>query len=139
MTAALAPRVRLMAICDGVRESKIEAGVFNLKGVRQGITALAFPLPAELRLFLVLSCPRAGEFPGSILVTNSRTEKAIFIGKLEPKPRFEGDDAPWTSIHRIRCKFPEEGRYTVQVCFFQERGSDIVKGEMPFIVASEGF
>ena len=41
--ASLTPRVRIMAICDGVRESKIEAGVYHLKGVRQSITADAFP------------------------------------------------------------------------------------------------
>jgi hypothetical protein len=37
--AALTPRVRIMAICDGVRESKTEAGVFHLKGVRQWMIA----------------------------------------------------------------------------------------------------
>src|SRR6266404_3403758 len=36
--AALTPRVRIMAVCDRVRESKSEAGVFDLKGVRQVIT-----------------------------------------------------------------------------------------------------
>jgi len=35
--AALTPRVRLMAVCDGVRESKTEAGAFHLTGVRQVI------------------------------------------------------------------------------------------------------
>jgi hypothetical protein len=30
--------------------------------------------------------------------------------------------------------FPEEGWYTVEVCFFQEKGSDVLKGEMPFYV-----
>jgi hypothetical protein len=35
---ALTPRVRILAICDGIRESTAEAGVFYLKGVRQAIT-----------------------------------------------------------------------------------------------------
>ena len=71
---ALMPRVRIMAICDGVRESKIEAGVFNLKGVRQGITADAFPFtPSRLWLFLLLSSPRPGVFPGYVRVVNEQT------------------------------------------------------------------
>ncbi len=64
--AAVTPRIRLMAVCDGVRESKNEAGVFHLRGVRQEIAASGFPFaPPRLWLFLVLSSPR----PASIRVT----------------------------------------------------------------------
>ena len=74
--AALTPRVRMMAICDRVRETKTETDVFHLKGVRQAITANAFPFgPAHLWLFLVLSNPRGGEFPGYLRVINDRTDK----------------------------------------------------------------
>lgn len=41
--AALTPRVRLMAVCARVRESTTEAGVYHLRGVRQGIVAQVFP------------------------------------------------------------------------------------------------
>jgi hypothetical protein len=59
--AALTPRVRMMAICERVRESKIEAGVFDLKGVRQAIMAHAFPfVPGRLWLF------RRGAFHGCL-------------------------------------------------------------------------
>jgi hypothetical protein len=34
-TAALTPRVWLMAVCDRVRESTTEGGVYHLRGVRQ--------------------------------------------------------------------------------------------------------
>ena len=55
IAAALTPRVRLMAICDAVRASKTEAGVFDLKGVRQTINASVFPFrPPRLWLFLFL-------------------------------------------------------------------------------------
>ena len=54
--AALTPRVRIMLICDRVRESKIEAGVFDLLGVRQGMTTDVFPFsPSRLWLFMHLS------------------------------------------------------------------------------------
>ena len=133
---ALMPRVRIMAICDGVRESKIEAGVFNLKGVRQGITADAFPFtPSRLWLFLLLSSPRPGVFPGYVRVVNSRRTRSfsMLICSLIPRSR----KIMLPGISRIKCSFPEEGRYTVQVWFFQEQGSDVLKGEMPFFVKGD--
>ena len=97
--AALTPRVRIMAICDGVRASKIEADVYHLKGVRQAITADAFPfIPDRLWLFLLLSCPRAGEFPCYVRVVHDRTDRAIFYTHLDPQPTFgiEGGLLAWS-------------------------------------------
>ena len=136
--AALTPRVRIMAICDGVRESKTEAGVFHLKGVRQAMTAQAFPfVPWRLWLFVLLSSPRAGEFPGYVRVVNDRTDRVVFHGHLVPCPRFGSNGGLWPIRYPIRCRFPEEGNYSVQVWFFQAQGSDVLKGEMPFAVALE--
>src|ERR1022692_638623 len=133
--AVLTPRVRIMAICDGVRESKFEAGVFNLKGVRQGMTADAFPfVPNRLWLFLLLSSPRAGEFTGYVRVVNDQTDLIVFHMYLEPPPTFGSDGGLFAWRGPIRCRFPEAGQYTVQVCFFQEQSSDVLKGEMPFYV-----
>ncbi len=129
----------MRVICDGVRESKREADVFHVKGVRQAITADAFPfIPARLWLFLVLSSPRAGEFPGYLKVVNNRNDKAILYGHIEPRPIFGADSDTLFRSVELACAFPEEGWYTVQVWFFQEEGSDVLKGEMPFFVASEG-
>ncbi len=136
--AALTPRVRIMAICDSVRASKTEADVFDLKGVRQGINASAFPSePMPLWLFLVLSSPRAGEFPCYIRVIHDRTDRTIFYSYSRPRPSFGADGDLCMGRARLRCTFPEEGRYTVQVWFFQEQGLDVLKGEMPFYVSSE--
>lgn len=136
--AALTPRVRIMVIRDGVRESKIEAGVFHLKGVRQALTAHDFPfVPSRLWLFVLLSSPRAGEFPGYVRVVNDQTDRVIFHGHLEPRPHFGIDSRLWAVRYPLRCKFPEQGSYTMQVWFFQEHGSDVLKGEMPFTVATE--
>lgn len=137
--ASLTPRVRFMAICDGVRESKTEAGVFDLKGVRHAIAANAFPfVPSRLWLFLLLSSPRTGEFPGYVVVVHDKSDKAILFGKLEPRPTFNVGDEVLPGSCPIRCAFPEEGRYTVQLWFFQEQGSDVLKGELPFSVVKEG-
>jgi hypothetical protein len=134
--AVLTPRVRIMAICDGVQESRTESGVFNLKGLRQEIVSDAYPfVPSRLWLFLLLSSLRAGEFPCYIRVVNDRTDRTIFYSYLEPRPRFELDGGLSANRAPIRCAFPEAGRYTVQVWFFQEDGSDVLKGELPFTVA----
>jgi hypothetical protein len=139
MAAALTPRVRLMAVCEGVRESQMEADVFHLRGVRQGITADGFPFVASrLWLFLVFTSPRPGNYPGYVRVINDRTDKSNFYAKLVPRPRFERDDEFLAGRVRIRCSFPEAGRYLIQVWFFQEQGRDVLKAEMPFSVEEEG-
>jgi len=136
--AALTPRVRIMAICDGVRRSKTEHGVFHLKGVRQKMSADGFPFAPSLWVFLLLASPRPGEFPCSIRIVHDRTDKTIFYANLAPRPSFGSNDE--LSAHRtpIKCSFPEAGRYSFQVWFFQEQGHDVLKGEMPFFITTEG-
>jgi hypothetical protein len=139
MSAAnLAPRARIMAVCDGIRESRTERGVFHLKGVRHGCRGRKVPFVAEqLWLFLILSSPRPGIYPGYVLIVNADTEKAIFYGTLSPNPQFRTDtDSLGLGVH-IGCTFPAAGRYLVQLWFFQNTGSDIIKGELPFSVSME--
>ena len=128
-----------MAICDRVRESDTESNVFHLKGVRQKITAAGFPFVSpRLWLFVVLSSPRPGEFPGYVRVINDRTDRVIYSSYIRPRPKFSADGEPGIGRARLRCIFPEEGQYTVQVWFFQKEGSDVLKGEMPFSIVAEG-
>jgi hypothetical protein len=138
MTAALTPRVRIMAMCSGVRESNTEAGVYDLKGVRHSLSAPSFPfLASKLGLYLLLASPRAGEFPAYVLITDS-SEKTIFYCHLTPTPTFTEDTEHLACYIRTRCVFPAPGRYMVQVWFFQPQGLDLVKGELPFDVIEEG-
>jgi hypothetical protein len=137
--AVLTPRVRLATVCDRARESPAEAGVYHLRGVRQRIAAQTFPFsPVRLWLFLVLSSPRPGTYPGYVRVMNDATDKAILFAHLTPHPRFEDGDDNLAAAARLRCSFPQAGRYTVQVWFYQEHGSDVLKAEVPFSVIQEG-
>ena len=137
--AVLTPRIQLMAVCDGVRESRTEAGVFHVKGLRQRIIAQSFPFtPARLWLFLVFSSTRPGAFPEYVLVIDDRSDKAIFHGQLRPSPAFTANLEIVVNVTRLKCSFPQPGRYTVQVWFFQEQGHDVLKGELTFTVSLEG-
>jgi len=137
--AVVTPRIRLMTVCDGVRESRIEAGVYHVKGLRQRIVAQAFPFaPLSLWLFLVFSSRRPGEYPGYIRVLDDTTEKAILYCPMTPSPRFGANDETLSGHARLRCSFPHEGRYTIQFWFFQEQGNDVLKGEIPFTVELDG-
>jgi hypothetical protein len=136
--AVLTPRVRLLAVCDRVRESNTERGAYHLRGLRQGIASQVFPFAAvRLWVFLILSSHRPGTYPSYIRVIDDGTDKAIFFAHLAPSPRFEDNDQTLAAVARLKCSFPHAGRYTVQVWFYQEEGSDVLKGELPFSVATE--
>lgn len=137
--AALTPRVRLLVVCDRARESSTEAGVYHLRGVRQGIAAPVFPFVAfRLWLFLVLSSPRSGSCPGYVRVLDDGTDKAILFAHLAPDPSFEEHEQTLAAVARLRCTFPHAGPYTIQVWFYREQESDVLKGELPFVVTLEG-
>lgn len=90
-----------------------------------------------MALFLVLSSARAGEYPCYVRIVNERTDRIVYYSHVEPNPIFGGDGGffPWTGS--LRCRFPEEGWYSLQIWFFQKEGHDILKGEIPFHVATE--
>jgi hypothetical protein len=137
--AVLTPRVRLATVCDRVQKSPTEAGVYHLRGVRQSIVAPAFPFQtSRLWLFLVLSSHRPGPCPGYVRVIDEVTDKAILFAHLAPPPRFEVNDEVLAAAARLKCPFPHSGRYTVQVWFYQEQGSDVLKAELPFRLEKEG-
>ena len=134
--AALTPRVRVMVVCDRIRPSRIEDGVFDLRGVRNHVSASSFPfLPRRLWLYLLLSSRRKARYPGYVLVIDDQNDKIIFHRKINPvfQEEFEFLPVPVS----LSCEFPRPGRYTVQVCFFQQKTADVVKAEIPFAVLEE--
>jgi hypothetical protein len=129
MTAALAPRVRSLVICDGIRASRVEENVFHLRGARSHVFAADFPLRRRLRLFLILSSPRPGRFPSYVEVVDGASDQAVFYGQVDPTPVFPEADELLPPDLPIYVRFPRAGRYIVQVWFFQETGADILKME----------
>src|SRR5437763_13310864 len=120
MTAALAPRVRTLVICDGIRASRVEESVFHLRGARSHVSAARFPLRRRLRLFLILSSPRPGRFPSYVKVIDDAADQAVFYGQVDPAPVFPETEDLLPLDLPIPIRFPRSGRYTVQVWFFQE-------------------
>jgi hypothetical protein len=131
--AALTPRVRVMLVCDGLRASRLEEGVFDLRGARHHIRAASFPFrPRRLWLYLVLSNRRRGRYPGYVRITDDQSERAVFQSNFEAV--FQEDlGLVWIPM-RLKCTFPHQGQYTLQIWFFQDARADVVKGEQSFIV-----
>jgi hypothetical protein len=132
--AALTPRVRTLVICDGIRASNREDNVFHLRGARYHLVADSFPVRRRLRLFSVLSSPRPGRFPGYVRILNDQTDQAVFYGQIEPSPWFPDAGVLLPLDLPVHARFPQSGRYTVQLWFFQETSADVLKMEQPFYV-----
>src|SRR5262249_8922577 len=100
---------------DHIEANEWEEQVFDLNGVRYSIQVDRFPYWAEFELYLLLSSPRRGTFPGQGLVWNDQTGKLIFYGAI--RPRFEQDHDFLPLILPIRCRFPDESRvHTLMAC-----------------------
>ena len=134
MSTALTPRVRTLVVCDNVRASRIEENVFHLRGARGHVYADAFPLRRRLRLYLVLSSPRSGRFPCYVKVMDDQTDRMIYYGLIEPAPQFVDDGDLLPLDQTVNVRFPQAGRYTVQIWFFQDAAPDVLKMEQPFFV-----
>ncbi len=94
--AALTPRVRTIVICDAVSASRAEDRVFTLKGVRQHLEAVSFPLRASLRVYLLLSSPRKGKYTGKVVIVNERNDRVIRYEKFLAK--FEEDNELFAAV-----------------------------------------
>jgi hypothetical protein len=134
--AAITPRVRTIVICDAVSASRSEERVFNLKGVRQHLEAASFPLHAELRVYLLLSSPRKGRYPGRVVLVNERNDRAIRYVKFIAE--FEEDNEPLPMyVDMGECVFPEAGQYNFAVYLTAHDGGEALKGEHAFKVFSQ--
>src|SRR5262245_28225497 len=106
MSAVLTPRVRTLVVCDGIRASKIEENVFHLRGARSHIFANRFPVRRQLRLFLILTSPRAGRFPSYVKVIDDETDQAVFYGQVDPSPLFPDAEDLLPLDLPIHVRFP---------------------------------
>ncbi len=127
--AALTPRVRTIVICDEVTASLTEDSVFTLEGVRYHVQANSFPWRVGLSLFLLLSCPRKGNYSGKVLVVNDRNNKPIRYVKF--RAPFDNDQVMLPVVLEIgECVFPESGQYTFEI-YLAGRDGEALKGEHP--------
>jgi hypothetical protein len=131
--AAVTPRVRTILICDAVSPSRTEDRVFNLKGVRQHLEAASFPWRATLRVFLLLSSPRKGNYPGRVVLVNERNDRAIRYEKFLAEFEEDNDLLP-LYVNMSECVFPEVGHYNFEVHLSAQDGGEALKGEHPFSV-----
>jgi hypothetical protein len=129
--AALTPRVRILVVCDEVAASETEAGVFTLEGVRQHFTAASFPCAFRPNLFLLLSSPRKGTYPGKVLLIHERTDHAIRYVRF-PAAFEEDNELLPLYLDVGDCECPEPGLYTFQVWFTAANGEEALKAEHPF-------
>ncbi len=133
--AALAPRVRIMAICDEVTPSDVESGVYTLEGVRQGIVADVLPCRHDLVVFLVLSCPRPGRHAGWVQIVDIQTEKVIRLQNFHAE--FNSSNTQITVDVRLpNAVFPAAGEYQFEVSFLRSGEPPVLKGEQFFSVAA---
>ena len=132
---ALTPRVRTIVVCDDVSASLTENRVFTLEGVRFEILVPALPCRAPLHVFLVLSSPRKGIFPGKILLVNERDEKLVRYAKFVAEFEHENQLVPH-GIDIGDVVFPNSGQYRFEV-YFAMRGTEVLKGEHPLTIISD--
>lgn len=119
---------------------RIDGGIDGVRidGVSSFFQVATGFLSSRLWLFVVLSSHRPGTYPAYVRIIEEAADRAIFFAHLTLHPRFETNDVALAAAARLRCSFAHAGRYTVQIWFYQERGSDVLKGELPFFVAKEG-
>lgn len=133
--AAVTPRVRSLVICDVVSASRTENRVFNLKGVRQHLEAASFPCRAALRVFLILSSPRKGKYPGKVLLVNERNTRSIRYVKFSATFHEVNELLP-LYVDLGDCIFTEAGHYNFEV-YFSTPDGEALKGEQPFTLLSQ--
>lgn len=131
--AAVTPRVRTIVICDAVAASRTEDRVFTLKGVRQHLEAASLPQRAKLCVFLLLSSPRKGLYPGRVLIVNERNERVIRYAKFVAEFEEDNDLLP-LYVDLSECVFPETGRYSFAIHLSTHNVGEALKGEHPFTV-----
>ncbi len=130
--AAVTPRVRAILVCDEISSNPTEYEVFNLEGVRQQLYAESFPWRVPLSVFLLLSSPRTGQYPGRIVILNEANDRLVryikFVANFQ-----EANQLVSLSVELGDCVFPMIGRYTFEV-HFSSRDGDVQKGEQPFSI-----
>ena len=115
MAKLVLPRVQAMVLCDGIKESDEENGVFHLNGVRSVLDALSFPaLHPRLCAFLQMS-GHQGYVQCHVEIECQETGDLVFQSTAK-EISFVSPNWVETVFFRLRnCMFPAPGVYYVQV------------------------
>jgi hypothetical protein len=133
MAKLVLPRVQAMVVCDALKESDEESGVYHLNGVRTAMEVPSFPaLRPRLGVFAQMS-GHAGHAKLQIVINRIETDENIY--QSAPKEfSFSGPTSLVMVVFRFRnCVFPAPGVYYVQM--FHE---DKLIGERALDVRLEG-
>ncbi len=115
MPILVLPRVQAMVVCDAIRESDDEIGVYHLGGVRTSLEVPAFPaLCPRLAVFVQMSGHR-GEAACSVGVRHAATDEIVY--QTKPKPiAFLDPTLVVPAVFRLRnCVFPAAGLYYIGI------------------------
>jgi hypothetical protein len=132
MANLVLPRVQAMVLCDGIKESAQEYGVFHLQGVRSDIQVRSFPYThSRLGVFLQMSGHK-GTASCHVEINHAATDDVVF--RTTPHVvEFEEPMVIVPVVFRLRnCSFPTPGVYYVQMF-----GEAKLIGERPLHVAEE--
>jgi hypothetical protein len=136
MSAAITPNVKGIVICDEAFARDVEADVYTLEGVRQQITATAFPHWQDLYLFIQLECARDGSFRGNVRFIHKATGKEARRAPLNVA--LVGGAAYYGVILPVPgCRFPAPGKYDGDVWFWDNQGREVQKGHREFDLIEE--
>lgn len=128
MSAALTPRVRILAVCDEAHTSRFEIGVCSLEGVRFELRAPTFPFRRSLSVYMLLSSPREGVFPCKVKVID--VAETLLVSEKPIRVAFDEENEPVPLVVDCpECAFPAPGIYVVQVLFTGQDGVEVLKGE----------
>jgi hypothetical protein len=109
-----------MVLCDQIERHPVEQGVYNLRGVRTGVRAAAFPftLP-QLWVYLQVS-GHEGTASGQLVVLSEATGEEIGYRPIDDIQLL----GPLTTVHVqlqiLDCEFPAPGVYWFQVILNQK-------------------
>lgn len=132
MAKPVLPRVQAMVVCDAIKESEEEAGVYQLSGVRCAMDVPSFPALRPRIGVLAQVSGHAGIAALRLGINRAETDEMLHISAPK-ETTFSGPLSPVTVVFRLRnCVFPAPGVYYVQL--FHETK---LIGERPLIVRLE--
>ena len=115
MAKPVLPRVQAMVVCDAIKESEEEGGVYHLGGVRSALIVPSFPALRPRLSVLAQISGHSGTVSLRIVVNRVETDETVFESRAK-EYLFHDPMTVVTVVFRVRnCVFPAPGVYYVQL------------------------